>query len=501
MKMILIRTTQILTVFTFLTGCSGVEFQGQLAGQYELENSAFFPLSSSEINFKQVNSFNNQMTLQLNLTQVGEDVTAINRDMINVVHSGVPINNFNLVNTSLQKDNVIDIAFVVDVTGTMSAFIEDAKARLISFIRTTTASGIRTRMCISTFGDYTVKRCDRFFDNDPSNPNSQAQTEELISEISSLRAFQGQGQDPGWPDFDENPMQAIIDVSTAPFRPEAQKFVIMVTDAGFLYSPQNQGSLGAAAPNMNRVAQAIQDSQITIFGITPYLPGYTSDLNGLPSIIEQSNGEHYLFQSVINGETTLNQILDRVLDRVKSTFVLTYDIDDQPGLDPNMPVNYQDVRVTVKDTSSQVILEDLKVQATFPNGRPDFIQEWTLSYEKIDPTSVEVWVNQRKLDRSQFDVENSRLKVKQPPGLADNITVRYKYEDNFKNIRTQPIFLNRAVKEEELQITINNITARASDILLQRDLNRDVSIMILPHALQDDFYEVEKFQGVKIEVK
>jgi hypothetical protein len=186
---------------------------------------------------------------------------------------------------------------------------------------------------------------------------------------------------------------------------------------------------------------------------------------------------------------------------VKSTYVLTYNIDDQPRLDPNLPVNYQDIKVTVKDSSSQVILEDLKVQATFPNGRPDFIQEWTLSNEKIDPASVEVRVNQIKLNSNQFDVDNSRLKLKQPPGLADKIAVKYKYEDNYRNIRTSPIFVNRAVKEEDVLVTINDILARTNDLRFQRDLNNDLSIMILPHALQDDYYNVEKYQGLSISVR
>lgn len=500
MKMIFEKTIQLLAALS-LAGCTGVEFQSILAGEYQLSTSAYFPTSSSESNFTQVNSFNNEMSLQLNLMQIGEDVSILEKNMIQVTHSGVPIKNFELVNTSLQKDNVIDIAFVVDVTGTMSVFIEDAKARIINFIQTTRSNGIRTRMCISTFGDYTVKKCDRFFDNNPADPNSLAETEELISEITSLRAFKGQGQDPGWPDFDENPMGAIIDISKAPFRSEAQKFVIMVTDAGFLYSPQNQGSLGANAPSMQAVSKAIEDSQITIFGITPYLAGYTSDLNGLPSVIAQSSGEHYLFQSVINGEITLNQILDRVLDRVKSTYVLSYVIDDQPQLNPSLPVNYQEVKVVVQDPKSQVILEDLKIQATFPDGRPEFIQEWQLSQDAIDAESVEVWVNASKLAKNQFEVVASKLKLKQPPALSSKIRTRYKYADNYKNIRTRPLYLNRQVNENDLIIMINRQVARAEDIYFERDLNRDLSVIILPHALQDDYYKIEDNGGLYIDIK
>ncbi len=500
MKNIIVHLSQLLVALS-LSGCTGVEFQGILAGQYQLETNAFFPMQTSEINFKQVSSFKNQMSLQLNLTQIGQDLSNIDRSMIQLTHQNVSINNFTLENTSVQKDNIIDIAFVIDVTGTMSTFIEDAKARIINFIQTSMNKGIRTRMCISTFGDYTVKKCDRFFDNDPANKDSISQTQELISLITSLRAFKGKGQDPGWPEYDENPMQAIIDVAKAPFRPEAQKFVIMVTDAGFLYSPQNPGTLGIKAPNLNAVAQAIRDSQITIFGITPFLPGYTSELNGLPSIIAQSRGEHYLFASVINGEVTLNQILDRVLDRVRSTYILTYNIDDYPQLNPSSPVDYKQIEVKINDPKAEVKLEDLKMQASFPNGRPEFIQNWNLSNESINSSSVKVWVNQKPLNKDQFEIKSSNLRLKQPPALGANILVKYLYEDKNKNIRSFPIFLNRAVVAEELMITINGIQARTGDVNFERDLNQDLSIMILPQALQDDHYQVEKFQGLYVDIK
>lgn len=485
-----------------LTSCSEVEFKGTLAGLYQTEARQFFPLSASEINFKQVDSFENQVSLQLNLTQLGSDITSLNPDLVSLSHGGVNITNFSLTNTASEKDNIIDIAFVIDVTGTMSAFIEDAKSRIINFIDSTTKNGIRTRMCISTFGDYTVKKCDRFFDNDPKDPATKAQTAELISEISALRAFKGKGEDPGWPDFDENPMGALVDVSLAPFRQEAQKFVILVTDAGFLYSPQNQGSIGTKAPTMEAVAKAIKDSQITVFGITPIMPGYTSSLNGVSGVVEQSGGEHYLFQSVIGGEINLNQILDRILDRVQASYVLSYKMDDYPKLDPTQPINFDDVKIEIKDIGGQVTtINDLKFTATFPTGRPEFVQEWVLSSESVKKDSVEVWVNKIKLNQNDFIIEDRKLKIKQPPALSSTISVKYKYEDLSKNIRLQPVFLNRIVDETKLIIELNGIQAREGDIYFQRTGSNDLSVMILPIAFKDNHYLIEENSGIFLDIK
>ncbi len=485
-----------------LASCSEVEFKGTLAGLYQTEARQFFALSSSEINFKQVDSFDNQVSLQLNLTQLGSDITSLNPNLINISHGGVKITNFSLTNTATEKDNIIDIAFVIDVTGTMSAFIEDAKSRIINFIDSTTKNGIRTRMCISTFGDYTVKKCDRFFDNNPKDPATKAQTAELISEISALRAFKGQGQDPGWPDFDENPMGALVDVSLAPFRQEAQKFVILVTDAGFLYSPQNQGSIGTKAPTMDAVAKAIKDSQITVFGITPIMPGYTSGLNGIPGVVEQSNGEHYLFQSVIGGEVNLNQILDRILDRVQASYVLSYVMDEYPTLDPTQPVNFDDVKIEIKDIGGQVTtINDLKFNATFPSGRPEFAQEWVISSEPVNPSTVEVWVNKIMLERSEYVINQNVLKIKKPPALSAIISVKYKFENLSKNIRLYPVFLNRVVDETKLDILLNGIKAREGDIYFDRTASNDLSVMISPTAFQDNYYMIDENSGVFLDIK
>jgi hypothetical protein len=484
-----------------LTSCTEVQFQGELAGNYQTQVNSYFPLSWSEINFKQVESFKNEVSLYFNITQIGTNLPSLDQSMIQVSHEGLNIDKFNLTNTSLEKDNIIDIAFVIDVTGTMSNFIEDAKLRIINFIQTSMSRGIRTRMCISTFGNYTVKACDRFYDNDPKNPASLVQTQELISEISNLRAYKGQGKDPGWPDYDENPMQALIDVSRAPFRSEAQKFVIMVTDAGFLYSPQNQGSLGNKAPLLTDVAQAIKSSQISIFGITPFMPGYTSSLNGLPSVIEQSSGEHYLFSSVIKGEVTLNQIMNRILDRVKSTYVLSYVIDDFKSLNPSKPVDFEEINLEIKKTSTQTVLSDLKYQATFPNGSPEFIQDWALSSDKVDSGSARVWVNDNELDSSEFIINYGNLKIKKAPELASHIFVRYQYENVFKNLRLKPLFLNRIVDEENLVIRMNGIPARPGDLLFQRDANNDLSVMVLPEALKDDYYRVKEQEGLALEIQ
>ena len=461
------------------------------------DKSVFFPLNYSEAAFEQIPNLTNEMTLMAYITQSGAGARDLVKSDFVLSENSVGVSDFTVSKESSKKNQVVDIVFVVDVTGTMSEFIETAKQRLRQFILNSRAQGYHTRMCLSTFGDYTVKKCDRFFDNDPSG--DMTQTNELISELAKLRAFKGAGQDPGWPDYDENPMRALIDASQAPFRTDAQKFVILVTDAGFLYSPGNQGMIGDNAPQMSEVSKALEESQATVFGVTPSLPGYTSSFQGYQSIVDKSKGEHFLFSDVIAGKVTLDQILSKIIDRINSTYRLTYIVDNIPNLDPTAPLDQR--QVSLQLTSAQLgKIEDVKVSATFPTGKPQFIKNWKLSDQQIYKNDIQVTVNSTPVSGSHFSFSEGYIKFNSAPPASAKVKVRYLYADMYANLRLLPILLNKAEDPSALKITLNGIVARSQDLLIERNLLGSVSVTILPSALSDDYYQVTKNKGLQLEI-
>jgi len=167
-------------------------------------------------------------------------VTDLTKADFQVFENNLPITNFTLTKNSIQTAQTADIIFVVDVTGSMTSTIEAAKIKLINFIQKSRELGYHTRMCVITFGDYTVSPCNHFYDNDPQNSATETEVAELISEITKLKALKG-SLDPGGSDLDENPMRALIDASKAPWQSNNQRFAILMTDAGFLYSPGHSG--------------------------------------------------------------------------------------------------------------------------------------------------------------------------------------------------------------------------------------------------------------------
>ena len=76
-----------------------------------------------------------------------------------------------------------------------------------------------------------------------------------------------------------------------------------------MYSPDKLGDItatqGVLPPNMAEVHAALEASQVTVMAVTPKVPGYTSKFQDLTSIVEKSNGEHFLFSSVISTEANL----------------------------------------------------------------------------------------------------------------------------------------------------------------------------------------------------
>jgi len=471
--------------------------------------SEFFGLHKSDIEFEQSKALSNETTVLAQVARSGTSLGELKKSDFVLMENGKEVKDFTLSLEDTKSEQVVDIAFVVDVTRSMGPFIEAAKARLTNFVNQSRAKGYHTRMCISTFGDYVVQKCERFYDNDPKDDKTLSQTEELISELAKMHAATGGpndpdplNRDPGNDDVPENPMGALIDVAGAPWRPDAQKFVILVTDAAFLYSPDNQGVIGANAPSMQQVNQAIEASQVVVMAVTPSVPGYNSTFQDQPDIVAKSNGEHFLFRDVINKRVSLDDILDRIMSRVNATYKLTYKVDESTNtnLDPSLRMDQRQITVQFKNPENGTI-EDVKASSSFPDGRPRYTTEWTLSDKAVSSEEIEVTVAGNRAAVGDYQIVNNVIKFSKVPAASAKIHVKFYYADAFSNLRLKPISLSEEVKEANLKITLNNITARPQDYKIERDLNGNVSITLLPSVAANDYYNIKASRGLAFRVE
>jgi hypothetical protein len=465
--------------------------------QGEEISSNFFKLSDSQAVFQQEELDQNKTSLsfQVRLPD-GTFVNDLKASDITVTENGIPFSGFQMSSNSQNIVQTVDIVFAVDVTGSMAPTIESAKSRLINFVQSSRARGYHTRMCLSTFGDYTVQRCNRFYDNNPDDPSTEAQITELISEISKLRALSG-SQDPGGYDLNENPMRALIDASQAPWATSSQRFLILITDDGFLYSPGNQGAVGSLAPKYTEVMSALASSQMTVFAVTPSLAGYNKKFSGSPGIVEASNGEHFLFSDLIAGRITLDTVLNRIIARVKTTYLVEYTVDQIRGLDPSLPLPARHIEVVLSNGMQGTVVVQ-GVQSNLPNGRPQYKKSWKLDDKSI--RSAKVKVNGVEVS-SGFKIENGSLVFDQPPAAGAKIEISYQFESIKDNLKYESILLGKNEDLNALQVFFNGMKARGPDVVFEQTLEGRWTVRPSEKVLSsDDPFRIRDLGGLSIKI-
>lgn len=462
-------------------------------------SSNFYKLSDSSTVFEQSNLDENRTStsFQVQLSD-GTYLNDLHASDFVLTENGAPVTDFKLSSNAQSIVQTVDIVFAVDVTGSMTSTIESAKTRLINFVNGTRARGYHTRMCLVTFGDYTVQKCNKFYDNDPTDPATETQVQELISEITKLRALKG-AEDPGGSDFNENPMRAVIDSANAPWGETSQRFMILITDDGFLYSPGNTGSVGSLAPRWSEVLTAIQTSQMKIFAATPSLAGYDKKFQTQPGIVEASGGEFFLFNNLINGSITLDTILNRIISRVKTTYLVEYVADEISGLNPALELSKRDIKVVLRSGLTGTIVSQTK-QSNLPSGRAEYLKAWKISDKPILADSLRVKINGVEI-REGFALLAGSLVFVLPPIKGVKIEVTFQYASLKDALQLTPMVLNANEDLNALAIVLNGKKAKGPDIVFERSLEGHWTIRPSDTVLSEaDPYEIRKNGGLTIKI-
>jgi len=472
----------------------------------ELVQSYFFPIQNGKLSFEQDDLESNRTSVSFQIQdRFGNFINTLSaRDFV-VTENNVEVRNFALATNQQAVRQSTDIIFAVDVTGSMSPTIESAKTRLINFIDSTRRQGYRSRMCVMTFGDFTVQHCNRFYNNDPNDPSSLTEINELKTQISNLRALSGHA-DPGGTDFNENPMRALIDASRAPWLPNNQRFVILVTDDGFLFSPSNRGAVGDRAPFMSEVRNAIDRSQMKVFAVTPSLPGYNSNFsvreNGTlvtyPSIVQMSRGEHFLFSDLLSGRITLDTVLGRILSNILTTYQITYIADERDGLRPHLPINQRRIEVrTLQRPDLRVT--SVATGSNLPNGRAEYKADWIISNREFKTSSVKVKIDGVPIS-SGFELKGPNIRFERAPRANARIEIEYQYYHLKDALRKHQITLPRGLDISSIAIFINAVKAKRGDVEFIKNLEGDWNVEMSDESLIKDVFKIRELNGASIQI-
>lgn len=461
--------------------------------------SAQMKLGSSQATFSQDRLDENRTVVTFQaVNQNGEYLNNLTSGNVTLQENGVAIPSFTMTSNPQSSRRTVDIAFLIDVTCSMNPTIASAKTRVIDFINASRAAGYHTRMCLSTFGDYTVRKCDRFYDNDPSKPETQAQVDELISEVNGLSAGCG-AADPGGRDLDENPLQAVMDVENAPWAQGSQRFGILLTDAGFLYGPQNPGSLGSNAPVYTNVLASLARSQMNLFAATPSRAGYERNFGSNLGIIPASNGEHFPYLDLVNGTITLNTILNRIMLRVQTTYALEFVADQVPGLNPALPLNQRTFTVSLVNGTTETV-RVTGATSNLPTGRAEYKKKWKLSDKDIDLSSLIVKINGNRVT-SGFSIVNGEIVFNSAPVRGATIEVTYAYASLIDSLQTSPVVLPANEDLNKIAVFLNGKKVTGTYVRFEKNLEGEWMMLLNPAALTNsDPFGIRANGGV-LEVK
>jgi hypothetical protein len=288
-----------------------------------------------------------------------------------------------------------------------------------------------------------------------------SEVQELISEITKLKALKGSA-DPGGSDLDENPMRAVIDAGLAPWGSDSQRFLILVTDAGFLYSPGNSGSVGSVAPQFSAVTNAINQSKMKIFAVTPSLAGYDKKFGSSEGIVKQSEGEWYKYSDLVSGAITLNTVLNKILSSIDTTFYVDYALTSQSSLDPSKPLSQRDIQIELINASGEVV-KGLAITSNLPNGRVADPKRFVISDKAVKADHLEVYVNDVLQTSGYILISGKEIEFTSAKAPNAKIKIKYKYASVRDAITLRPIRLSvGADKVGLLKFTINGIPVDSS---------------------------------------
>ncbi|PWU20505.1 MAG: hypothetical protein C5B49_04190 [Bdellovibrio sp.] len=419
-------------------------------------------MSTTQASFQQSAYGQNATTISFQVVDgTGDSINNLGSGQLTVTENGVPVSGYKLVTDNQEVKQTADIVFILDVTCSMTSSLASAKTAVTNFVSTSRANGYHSRMCLVTFGDFTVQHCARFYDNDPANPATLTEVQDFVNQVAQLKSFCG-AQDPGGPTIDENPMGAIIEAGTAAFAPGSQRFGLVMTDAPFLYAPGNNNGL-VPAPTYSSVLASLQQSQMNIFLAAPAIPGYSSPFQGMPSVVTASNGEFFLYSDLIAGKTTFSTILNHVIDRVRTTYTVQYIADQVPGLDGSLPIDQRHIQVSLNGVPATVTVTG--TTSSLPQGHLQYQSSFALASKSVDGSSVHVKVNGQDVT-SGFAIKSGQLVFDHAPADGATISVSYEYQLIKDALSVTPITLDGSLDPGLLVVDLNGIKA---------DLKTDVS--------------------------
>lgn len=226
--------------------------------------------------------------------EAGQPISAFKQEDFHLTEDGQPVEVLEFA--GIGSDRPVDIVFVFDTTGSMDDEIEGVKNTSIAFANKLRDSNRDFRLGLVAFGDEI-----RSVDNRDGSLTADA--EEFKRWVGRLRAD-------GGGDEEEMSLDGLLEASEMHFRSDAQKILLLITDA-----PPHERSDGAGVSRVTAggTAAALKDAGFTVYAVT-----YNDGRFG--QIVDATGGEFY----DIYVDSDFTGIIDKIGGLIASQYRITY---------------------------------------------------------------------------------------------------------------------------------------------------------------------------------
>ncbi len=319
---------------------------------------------------------------------------------------------------TLSRKPKVDFIFVFDITGSMEEEIEGVKEKAKDFADFVRSAGFDCRFSLVTFKDRVIK----------GNYGFTSNVYEFKRWLSSLSAK-------GGGDMPEAALDALVYAMRLPVRKDAQKVLILITDAPYHY--RGDGSHFSKYTKED-VRKMLEKAGFTLYSVSPPTRDYKSLVEGFGKVFD------------IHSSSGFKSIIDKVAKTFLSQIALVYVTEEREG---GSRVSFR-VKADYSGSEGKGVYQGRGEYKVPPRPR---IEELTITQEGcgfIDPSKPEAQAILLAREAAILDAKRSILEILNKVHVDKETTVSNAMaSDEFLKTQVEGLVMGGEVIEENLDET------------------------------------------------